>query len=175
MMPGKWPWFERHFTFDFPPGKFPDIVERLRGTPARARELVHGLSPGVLTWRDGSAWSIQENVAHIADLEPLWTRRIDEMLAGAEVMSAADLTNAATFAGGHNDRSIGEVLDRVYAARGEIVERLEGLDDEQICRSSIHPRTKVPMRIVDLCAFVADHDDYHLARVTALKRLAPRS
>jgi hypothetical protein len=26
------------------------------------------------------------------------------------------------------------------------------------------------MHVVDLCIFVADHDDYHLARITALRR-----
>jgi len=34
-MPANWPWIERHFTFDFPVTKHPDIVGRLRGTPPR--------------------------------------------------------------------------------------------------------------------------------------------
>jgi len=37
--------------------------------------------------------------------------------------------------------------------------------------TSLHPRTKILMRIVDLCVFTAEHDDYHLARVTELKRM----
>ena len=36
-MPTPWPWFERKFDFGFPVEKYPDIIERLRGTPARPR------------------------------------------------------------------------------------------------------------------------------------------
>src|SRR6185295_5036408 len=54
----KWPWIERKFTFDFPVGKHPDIVERFRGLPARVEERVRGLTAAQLTWNDGG-WSIQ--------------------------------------------------------------------------------------------------------------------
>jgi hypothetical protein len=32
----------------------------------------------------------------------------------------------------------------------------------------LHPRLKVPMRLVDHLCFVAEHDDHHLARLWAL-------
>ena len=37
-MAAKVPWFERRFNFDFPLGWYPDLIERLRGTPARLEE-----------------------------------------------------------------------------------------------------------------------------------------
>lgn len=169
-MRGKWPWFERPFTFDYPPEKFPDILERLRGTPVRVEALVRDVSKDVLTRCDGETWSIQENVGHLADVEPLWTGRIDDMLASAELMREADLKNAATFAAGHNDRTIGEVLASLREVRGELVRRLESLSNAEVALTSIHPRTKIRMRVCDLCTFVAEHDDYHLARITHLKR-----
>jgi hypothetical protein len=33
-----WPWIERTFHFDYPTLKFWDLVERVRGTPARLEE-----------------------------------------------------------------------------------------------------------------------------------------
>lgn len=39
----KWPWIQRTFSFDFPVTKFPDILERVRGTPARIEERVADL------------------------------------------------------------------------------------------------------------------------------------
>ncbi len=170
-MPGKWPWFERHFTFDFPVQKYPDIIERLRGTPARAELLTRDLSPDVLTRREADTWSIQENVGHLADVEPLWLGRIDDMLSGAAVMREADLTNAKTFAADHHGRPLADVLATVHKVRRELIEKLESLTDLQWAKSSLHPRTKIQMRIVDLCVFVAEHDDYHLARITELKRM----
>ena len=170
-MPGKWPWFERHFTFDFPPEKSPDIIERLRGTPVRVEELVRGLSSGILTRRDGEAWSIQENVGHLPDIEPLWIGRIDDMLGGAEVMREADLTNKTTHEADHNSHALSELFTGFRKVRGQLIDRLESLSIERAAKSSIHPRTKLRMRIIDLCLFTADHDDYHLARISELKRM----
>src|SRR4051794_12598014 len=93
-------WFDRRFAFDLPAAMFPLVVERLRGTPARIEDKVRGLSPEVLTRRDGDAWSIQEQVGHLLDLDELHTGRLDDFLAGAAVLRAADLTNRKTQEGG---------------------------------------------------------------------------
>jgi hypothetical protein len=37
-------------------------------------------------------------------------------------------------------------------------------------RTGIHPRLKQPMRLIDMCLFVAEHDDHHLMRMTVLAR-----
>jgi len=37
-------------------------------------------------------------------------------------------------------------------------------------RSTLHPRLRQPMRMVDLAYFLSDHDDYHLARTGQLMR-----
>ena len=66
----RWPWVERKFNFDFPPEKFPDLLERVRGTPARVEDIVRGLPRDVLTRTDGPGWSIQQNIGHLTDLPP---------------------------------------------------------------------------------------------------------
>lgn len=166
----RWPWFERKFNFDFPPQKMPDIVERLRGTTARAALLVEGLTDDQLEWREQpETWSIKENLAHLADLEPLWVGRIQDILAGVETMRDADLTNTTTRQAGHNAKSLDEILKLVTAARESLLESITSLDTHDYSRTALHPRLKQPMRIVDLCLFVADHDDYHLARVRYLR------
>lgn len=33
-------WFDRKFTFDLPASMYPNVVERLRGTPARLEDIV---------------------------------------------------------------------------------------------------------------------------------------
>jgi len=39
---------------------YPNVVERVRGTPARLEDLTSGLSREMLTRRDEEKWSIQE-------------------------------------------------------------------------------------------------------------------
>ena len=53
-----WPWIDRTFTFDFPPTKWPDLLERLRGTPVRIENRIKGLDPSILAKGDGKGWSI---------------------------------------------------------------------------------------------------------------------
>ena len=171
-MAAKWPWIERRFSFDFPVSKHPDIVERYRGVPARLEEKVRGLSRAALTWREArGGWSIQENIGHLLDLEPLWEARLDDFLAGAPVLRAADITNKATHAARHNERDIRELVAAFRAAREHLVARLDGFSEPDFARASVHPRLKMPMRLVDAIAFTCEHDDYHLARMSELARL----
>lgn len=169
----RWPWTDRAFTFDFPVSKAPDILERLRGTPARIEETVRGQPPAVLTARDGRGWSMQENIGHLLDVEGIWLRRVEEALSGATEFCPADITNQQTHAANHNAQQIGALLQAFRAARGRLVARLEGLDDDGWAQASLHPRLRQTMRVVDLACFVAEHDDYHLARVRELIRGLP--
>ena len=53
-------------------------------------------------------------------------------------------------------------------ARGELVRLLEGFAEDGAAFAARHPRLNQPMNVVDLGYFVAEHDDYHLARITEL-------
>ncbi len=161
-------WFSRAFTFDLALSAYPNVVERLRGTPARLEERVRGLDAATLTTRVGDRWSIQENVGHLLDLEALWLRRLDDFETGAERLHSADLTNRATDEAHHNSADVAEVLARFRRQRATFVARLDAYDDAFIARTALHPRLAQPMRVIDHALFVAEHDDHHLATITAL-------
>lgn len=163
-------WIERTFRFDFPSGLYPEIIERLRGTPARIEDLVRGLPPEILTRRDDRGWSIQENIGHLLDLEPLFMGRLDDYDAGVETLRAADMTNRKTHEADHNDEPIESVLGGFREERTKIITRLEAMPPEDCGRTTRHPRLQQPMRLVDMMYFQAEHDDYHLARMSELRR-----
>ncbi len=169
-MPQPYPWFERTYTFDVPAEKYPDILERLRGTPARVEELVRDLPDETLRRRDGDTWSILENIGHLIDLEELFTGRLDDFLAGDAHLRAADVTNQKTHDADHNSRDAAELLADFRRTRMELISRLEALDTAGFAMCAHHPRLDQPMRLVDSCIFHADHDDYHLARISQLIR-----
>ncbi len=158
-------WFDRSFTFDLPLSVFPSVIERLRGTPARAAELVAGVPAQMLTRRTNGKWSVQEHIAHLSDLGVLDDKRLADFLAGASDLSVADLQNRATETADHNRQPIAAVLERLRAGRMELVRRMDALTEEEVGRTAIHPRLKQPMRLMDWAIFVADHDDHHLAHV----------
>ncbi len=163
-------WFNRTFDLGLPPEAFPDIVERLRGTPARFEERLAGVPVATLVRRDADKWSIQENVGHLLDVEPLWANRLGELLAGASTLQAADLTNRRTHEADYNARTLPPILKDFRAARMALVARLETVPEGMLGHTALHPRLQQPMNITDLCFFVAEHDDHHLARITEILR-----
>ena len=164
-------WTDRRFNFDFPAGIYPEMIERVRGTPARLEELVNGLAPETLTSQADGRWSMQENAGHLLDLESLVSQRVDEYLAGNAALHAADMSNRKTYEASHNEVPISTILNAFRTARSELVDRLESLDADLFARSALHPRLNAQMRLVDMLFFQAEHDDYHLARISELKKL----
>jgi uncharacterized damage-inducible protein DinB len=173
-MPHRLPWIEQRFAFDLPLSMFPCVVERLRGTPARVEERVKGQDPASLRLRLGVAWSIQENIGHLIELEGLWLGRLDDFAAGLSHLRPAEMSNASTEAADYNSKAGGEVLEQFRLARGHFLRRLEALEASQLERSAHHPRLNQSMRILDLVFFAAEHDDHHLARITEILRALTR-
>lgn len=169
-MPGRIEWVKRKFAFDFPVDVYPEILERLRGTPARMEERVKDISPDLLTARPENKWSIQEHIGHLGDLESLLQGRIEDFTAGEETLRGADMTNRKTEEARHNESALDILLATLRKVRGETVTCLEELNPEDFGKEALHPRLKVPMRLVDVMYFHAEHDDYHLARITDMIR-----
>lgn len=161
-------WFERTFTFDLPIWMYPNIVERLRGTPARLEDRVRFLPQEILTRRDGDKWSIQEHVGHLLDLGSLDIARLDDYAMNREVLQPADRENRKTYAANPNANAIENILEAFREERMEFVRRLDQFDEEFIVRIALHLRLKAPMRVLDFAFFVAEHDDHHLASITEL-------
>ncbi len=166
----KQPWFEREFPLGLPATLFPVIVERLRGTPARVEDRLARLPAALLTRRSGTTWSIQENAGHLLDLEPLWQQRVDDLLSRRPEMTTADLTNRRTHEANHNATAIAALLVDFRRARAVSVTRLEAIDDAALAHTALHPRLRKPMNLIDHIFFIAEHDDYHLARMSELLR-----
>ena len=161
-------WFERSFDFTVPLVRFPSVVERLRGTPARIEERTRDLPKDLLTRRDNAHWSVQENVGHLLDLEPLWLRRAEQFFVNDAELVPADLTNGRTHEANHNAHELRDLLAAFRAARTQFMELLTRADDAILARTALHPRLRTPMRLIDLALFVAEHDDHHLAGITEL-------
>jgi uncharacterized damage-inducible protein DinB len=174
-MPAHRRWFDRRFELGLPPEAIPEIIERLRGTPARLEERLPEVPPDVLIERYEGKWSIQENAGHLLDIEPLWEGRLDDLLAGSRELRSWDLTNRKTDEANHNSRPYEEILMAFRKARHRIVLRLEELEDAQLTATALHPRLRQPMTAVALFFFVAEHDDHHLARITNILKLASRA
>jgi uncharacterized damage-inducible protein DinB len=161
-------WFERKFEFSFPVELHPNLLARLRGTPARLEETLRGRSHEILIRKPEEKWSAQEHAGHLLDLEPLWLARVNDYVSATEQLTPTDLKNRKTDEANHNARPLNQILTEFRAARQRLLQRVDELDTSLFSRAIPHPRLKTPMRLVDHLYFVAEHDDHHLARIWEL-------
>lgn len=81
-------------------------------------------------------------------------------------MCAADLENTKTNIADRNHKSAATLIGEFGRARAITINRLKQLTEAEICKSALHPRLQIPLRIMDMFLFVAEHDDHHLAKIT---------
>ncbi len=162
------PWFDRKFQFPKEQNVFPATLERLADTPLRLQHKLSAYPADILITRIDEAWSIQEQLGHLIDLEPLWQGRLQDILEGKDYLREADLSNTQTHEAGHNDKKLADLLEEFSALRRQTVQALRAVTEEQVFLSGLHPRLHQPMRLMDLFIFVAEHDDHHLVQMTAL-------
>lgn len=162
-------WIEREFTFDQPVWMFPNILERLRGTPARVEDRIASLPADILIVRPEQGWSVQEHLGHLIDVEHIWNGRLDDFAAGREELRGADVTNRNTSRSDYNTAAVTILLEQFRRGRMMLIQRLEKYDETFLRRTSLHPRLQKPMTVTDHAHFIAEHDDHHLAKITELK------
>ncbi len=164
-------WLDRKFDFSFEQNIFPSIIDRLEGTIIRLKHKINQIESEHLIEKPEGKWSIQENIGHLKDLEPLWHARLEDIITGTEYLRPADLENKKTNLAHHNEKSITELMEEFMALRQQTINSLTQLNKQTVYKHALHPRLKKPMRTMDLFLFVAEHDDHHLARISEINKL----
>src|SRR5688500_401690 len=106
-------WFERKFQFGFSSGMLPFFIERLEGTIARLEKKVSGETDKVLSYQPDGKWSIKQHVGHLAEVDQIAIKRIDEMLMGVSPMTPAVFEPKQDY----NSQSVTKVLDYFISNR----------------------------------------------------------
>lgn len=163
-------WPDRVFDLNLHNDHFPTVVERLRGTASRLEEKMNRINHKRQQARPHSdQWTIKEQAGHLLQLESIWLKRVHNILNKEEVMLAADLENLATYEANYNEWTTGSILAAFRHARAKHTDLLDTMTDEHLTLTCMHPRLKVPMRLIDLAYFTAEHDDHHMALISWLE------
>jgi hypothetical protein len=154
-------WFERSFTFGLPQAMLPFYLERLEGAIYRIEAKVKGLNDRVLSEKYNGKWSIKQNIGHLAEVDLVSNKRIDEMRSGAEVLSPAVFEPQD-----YNPWPIEKVVKFFREARQSNLDKYRNISQTDLLKGSIHPRLKVKMTPIDLAFFDAEHDDHHILKIS---------
>jgi hypothetical protein len=158
------PWFERHLDFGKPKEMLPYYLERLEGTIARLEKKVDGLPEELLSEKYNGKWSVKQNIGHLAEVDEIANKRLDEMTSRVETMSAAVFEPTRDY----NAMLVNDVLKFFRLRRTENLEKYKTLSENELLLSSLHPRLHVKMTPVDLAWFDAEHDDHHLVKINEI-------
>ena len=153
-------WFERVFTFGLPNGMLPFYIERLEGTLPRIEKKIKDIPEDILSHRLDNKWSVKENIGHLAEVDQIANKRIDEIISGISPMSPAVFEPKP-----YHEWPIRKMLQYFHENRKKNIERYQSLTAGELQKTSLHPRLKLMMSPVDLAWFDAEHDDHHLVRI----------
>jgi hypothetical protein len=114
---------------------------------------------------------VKQHIGHLAEVDEIANKRLDEMVAGITPMSPAVFEPQD-----YNPWPIEKVIDQFKTNRLKNLKKYQSLSDADLLKPSLHPRLKVMMTPVDLAWFDAEHDDHHLVKINGiLHELASRS
>jgi hypothetical protein len=126
--------------------------------------MLKGVSNELLSKKLEGKWSIKENIGHLAEVDEISLRRVDEILNGVTPLSPAVFEPRLHY----NGQTVDDVLAHFNTSRNRCLERYENLTEKEMEKASLHPRLKVMMTPVDLAWFDAEHDDHHLLKITEI-------
>lgn len=157
------PWFERNLKFGFPVEMLPFFLERLSGTAIRIEAKVEGISNERLSKQWNGKWSVKQQIGHLAEVDEVANKRLDEIKNGVPVMSPAVFEPKD-----YSIWPIEKVISYFKITREASLKKFESLEESDLLKSSLHPRLKVQMTPVDLAWFDAEHDDHHLVKINEI-------
>lgn len=156
-------WFDRKLVFGLPSEMLSFYLERLEGTIIRLEQKIKGQSEKLLSEKINDKWSVKQNIGHLAEVDEIANKRMDEMISSVAVMSPAVFEPKD-----YNPWPIEKVLDYFPKTRYKNLNKYKSLSEGDLTKSSLHPRLKVHLTPVDLAWFDAEHDDHHLVKINEI-------
>ncbi|MDR0265124.1 MAG: DinB family protein [Sphingobacterium sp.] len=161
-------WFDRQFDSNTGSEYFDEFLQRLEHFPSVLNIVLKSCPIEASTRKMGDKWSVNENIGHLMLLEDLWRIRFKDIKEGKPDMSPADLNNTATDQSSFNNMLVEELIKDLVSEREKTIVMLQKLSEEDLLKTSMHPRLQQPMNIIDLMHFVAAHDLHHLHTIQSI-------
>ncbi|MDP4229519.1 MAG: DinB family protein [Bacteroidota bacterium] len=142
-----------------------DKLKRLEETIKHVTDFAERFPPGMVTLKpDLIAFSANEIIYHLLEVEELWQRRIKQLLHTSDRHFQQIDPDALAKEHRYNEQSYEEGIAKWKAARKQTIALVSGMTPEQSMLKGIHSRygEMDTARILDT---MADHDMQHLRQM----------
>ena len=113
---------------------------------------------------DEKAFSANEIIYHLLEVEELWQRRLDQLVHTKDRNFQQIDPDALAKENHYNEKSYEEGITNWNAARNDTIALVEGMTDEQRAIAGIHSRYG-EMNTLRILEIMADHDLQHLRQM----------
>ncbi len=144
--------------------------------PRKLAAAVSGLPDKVLRYRPAPGkWCILEIVAHLADVEIVYSYRMRQMMADKKpVIAPIDQDDWARNLG-YLEASVAELVAQYGLNRHHNLRLLRRLKPEDLNKAAWHPELNADLRLEEMVSRLAHHDANHLEQIERLKKDAAKS
>ncbi len=168
MANGVAPWSQRELAFGRPTEEMPVLLERLLGTSNRLTGLLRGVPPERIQLRVSGKWSVLEHLGHLLVMQERMRVRVEDWRCLSERLTPIDLSDQGPYVESTRYRALGDVLEEFRLNRNDLVRHIAALPAAALRHYALHPCLERRMRPMDMCLFLAEHDDHHLATIRGL-------
>jgi uncharacterized damage-inducible protein DinB len=135
--------------------------------------LLAGMDPGAISRRPPSGkWSARENLAHLGRYHEVFLIRVDRILAEAAPRFSRYRAEEDAEWPQWQSLPIEDVLQRLAALRGQLVQRIREIRSENFSKIGVHPAFG-SMSLTEWLEFFLVHEAHHLYVV--LQRVRERA
>ncbi len=149
------------------------LLDSAEKSPEQIARSVAGLPANVMQYKPApDKWSIQEILAHLADMEILYAYRLRQMLADKEPTIAPIDQNDWAKNLGYTETSPPELVAQYALMRRSTLRLLRRLHAADLDKGAYHPEHKRKVSVAELVQMMAGHGPNHLAQIERLKQQA---
>ena len=143
----------------------PEKISLLERTHTLAHEFAASVPEKLVTLKPNAvAFSVNEVVHHLVDVEKLWHVRFAQMMERDGIKLVAMDPDSLAKTERYNSRSITEGLSMWKTLRAKTLEMIRHMDEVVLSRSAEHPRYGA-MGVSRALDIIANHDLQHLEQM----------
>jgi hypothetical protein len=148
-------------------------IEAAEKSPREIATAVAGLSDKVLRYKPSpEKWCILEMLAHLVDMETLYSYRMRQMLADKDPQIAPIDQDDWARNLGYMQELVPELLALYGLNRHHNLQLLRRLKPADLDKDAFHPEHKRKVTVAEIVGMMAKHGPNHLEQIERLKREA---
>ena len=144
------------------------MLERVKGTTARLRNLTSHVPRERLLLRPYGQWSVVDHIGHLIYLQDRSEEHVDDFVSRRNELCQIDLSDQASILDLHRRQELGDLIEEFRLKRDYFVRRIQDMDPGALRHQALNRCRGVRMTVVDTILYLAEHDDHHLASMRSI-------